>query len=222
MSGPGMFAHRRGALIRPPIIRGPVNPSAPQAHHLNTNMAADTETRELEPLYAQRYEPEHVAHALATLAMCGGNCRQARERLLAAGIDVNERTLLYWKNDRFPERYRQACHDTAPQIEAQVVDFQRELAYRASQAAQNAVALELERIEAREVKDASASARNLATTAGIAVDKVLSLTGRPTQITEHRTPEQSLKRLGQLVPGLIVDSTADEMPNDTPELAASS
>lgn len=178
-------------------------------------MSSQPTTNELEPLYAQRHEPEHVAHALATLAMCGGNARQARERLLAGGIDVSESTLKYWRNDRFPERYRQACEDTAPQIEAQVVDFQRELAYRASQAAQHAVALELERIDAREVKDASASARNLATTAGIAVDKVLSLTGRPTTIHEHRTPEQAMKRLRTLHPGLFVEGTADEITPET-------
>jgi hypothetical protein len=180
-----------------------------------------TDSTDLEPLYAQRHEPEDVAHALATLALCGGNANKARQRLLAGGIDVPARTLLYWRTERFPERYEQSCQELAPQIEAQVVDFQRELAYKASQAAQQAVALEIDRIEAGQVKDASASARNLQTTAGIAVDKVLSLTGRPTVIHGDKTGDALLKELRGLAPGLIVNGTAEEITDAEPAEPAS-
>jgi hypothetical protein len=118
-------------------------------------MSSQPTTNELEPLYAQRHEPEDVAHALATLAMCGGNARQARERLLAGGIDVPNAPSTTGEPNGSPNATARPAKTLAPQIEAQVVDFQRELAYRASQAAQHAVALELERIHAREVKDAA-------------------------------------------------------------------
>jgi hypothetical protein len=66
------------------------------------------------------------------------------------------------------------------------------------------------------IKDASAAAKNLATTAAIASDKIALMEGRPTAIVEHRTADDvlaGLKRAG------FIDTTATELPDtqdDTP------
>lgn len=174
-------------------------------------MATDsTDSTDLEPLTTERYDPETVQQALTAVALAGGNSVKARKQLLAAGIDVPESTLKYWRTERFPARYRQACDELAPQIEAAVVGLQRELAVRASSAALDAIDLETDRIANGDVKDAAGSARNLSTSAAIAVDKVLSLTGRPTVIHGDKTGDALLKELRGLAPGLIVNGTIEE------------
>lgn len=164
------------------------------------------------PRGGRRYSPEEITHGLTCLATNGGNAVQAAEQLAQLGLDIPSRTLYYWRSELHPDRYRDICEEIAPQIEQRVVHLQRELAVRATNAALQAVDLEHKRIALGEVKDAAASARNLSTVAGISVDKILSLTGRPTSITEHRTPEQAMKRLKTLHPGLFVEGTAEELP----------
>lgn len=168
------------------------------------------------------YTAEEITNGLTAVALCGGNCVQAEQRLQQAGRAIPANTLYTWRNHRHADRYREISDTLAPQIEAQVVDLQRELATRAATAALLAVDLEHKRIAQEDVKDASASARNLSTVAGIAVDKILSLTGRPTSVIEHRNADESLARLKRL--GLVIDSTATEEtpPTHTRELAASS
>jgi predicted nucleic acid-binding protein len=83
-------------------------------------------------------------------------------------------------------------------LEDDIVAGQRELIAAAVEAAKDAIAVEAKRIAAGDVKDASATARNLATVAGIGTTKILELTGRPTQITEVRKPEQIIAQLKQI------------------------
>lgn len=167
-----------------------------------------------------RYTPEQITAGLTVLALCGGDAARAEAQLTEQGQRVPDSTLQAWRDTFHPERYRDICTDLAPQIEARVVHLQRELAVRATEGALLAANLERTRIENGEVKDAASSARNLSTVAGIAVDKILSLTGRPTSITEHRNADQVLGRLERL--GLLkadVDSTATEV-TDAETLAA--
>lgn len=166
-----------------------------------------------------RYTPEQITTGLTVLALCGGDAARAEAQLAEQGTPVPKSTLKDWRETFHPERYREISHELAPRIEEQVVHLQREIATTASRAALKALALESERLDAGQVKDAAASARNLSTVAGIATDKILSLTGRPTSVIEHRTVDESLKRLERL--GLVVDSTATELdPSDAETQAA--
>jgi hypothetical protein len=165
-----------------------------------------------------QYSAEQITNGLTAVALCGGNCVQAAEQLKAAGTPIPENTLYDWRNHRHAERYREISNELAPKIEAHVVDLQRELATRAARAALLAVDLEHKRIALGEVKDASTSARNLATVSGIAVDKIMSLTGRPTSIIEHRNADQILRELQAFG---YVDGTAEDVPEaETPQTQA--
>lgn len=68
----------------------------------------------------------------------------------------------------------------------------------------DAIDLEHQRIKRGDVRDASSSARNLATSAGIATQHNLNLQGRPTIIQEVRKPEDIARRLKEL--GLTFDA----------------
>lgn len=161
------------------------------------------------------YTTEQVTEGLTALALAGGNSVTAEAQLTELGRRIPARTLLTWRTDQHPERYRDICNDVAPQIESRVIHLQRELAVRATEAALLAADLEHKRLAEGNVKDAAGSARNLTTVAGIAVDKIMSLTGRPTSVIEHRTVDDSLNRLHRL--GLVVDSEAEEIPTTTQE-----
>jgi hypothetical protein len=66
---------------------------------------------------------------------------------------------------------------------------------------------------ARDASQLSSAARNASTVAGIATDKSLVMAGKPNQITQHdgRDLDDILRNLNELVPGLVIDSTAEEV-----------
>jgi hypothetical protein len=179
-------------------------------------MPTQPTTNELEPLNRCTYDPEQVTTALTMVALAGGNCERAAGRLHEAGFHVHPSVLRYWRAN-YPNRYAQAAQDVAPQVEANVVHLHREIASQSAETVLKAIRLEERRLEHGKVENAARSAKDLSTAAAIAVDKVLALTGRPTSIHEHRTPEQAMKRLQTLHPGLFVEGTAEEIASDERE-----
>ncbi len=170
----------------------------------------DTPGFDLEPINtsgrAAHLTAAHVDTAMMVLAM-SPTAKEAAARLTEMGTPRDAATLNRWRRQFYPNRYRRACELYQTQVEQIVVQSVRGLAHSAAAAAQLAVDLERERIEAGDVKDAAASARNLATTVGIATDKLLVLTNRPTAITETRSADDVLRALDERG---YVDSTASE------------
>jgi hypothetical protein len=152
--------------------------------------------------------PEMVDVGLLTLASVGGRYRTAHKTLKEKGLTIPETTLQYWRLTQYPNRYRDIATRQAAQIEGEIVNNVRALALRASEAAYKALALEEERIESGETRDASGSLRNIATSIGISVDKILLMEGRPTTITEARSSDDVLRGLQDKG---YVDSTAEDV-----------
>lgn len=152
------------------------------------------------------YPEDTVDKALLALALKGGNATAAARLMRATGEKVSADAISNWR-DKYPQRYAYHCTENVQAIENGIAANQRELVTAAAQASLDAIKLEHERILDGEVKDASASARNLQTIAGIGVTKVLEITGRPTAIIEHRRPEDVVRRLN----ALVVDSDAEEV-----------
>jgi len=164
-------------------------------------------TLELEPVTRTRRTEAEIDQALTAVALCSGRVSRAREQLLAAGVDIPERTLRTWVVDLFPNRYQAAAERYAPQIERLMITQLRAGATRGFEASTAAMELEMQRLAAGEVKDAAASSRNLATAGAIMADKMLLLDGRPTQISEQRSMDDVLRSLA--AKGFI-DGTATE------------
>lgn len=166
------------------------------------------QSQELEPFKLRGgHTPQLVETALLTIAMCGGNTQAAFDTLAAKNIHVGRSTLKAWQHVQFPNRYRDLAERYRASIEGEIVNNVRALALRASQVAQRALDLEEKRIAAGEINDASTSLRNIATSIGISVDKILLLEGRPNQITEQRSADDVLRGLRDRG---YVDSTAEE------------
>jgi hypothetical protein len=159
----------------------------------------------------RRYTPAEVEEALLELALCGGNSGEAHRRLSARGLDVSEPRLRAWRRYDHAERYVQLCNQHAKQVEQTIVAKARENARKAADVISQAIDKAAEQVESGKV-DAAKTALSLATAQGIQIDKALVLEGRPTVITERRDAEDILRSLNEMVPGLVIDSTATELP----------
>lgn len=163
---------------------------------------------EIEPIRGRSgTTPEMVDAGLLTLAACGGRYREASKTLKAKGLNIPDSTLQYWRYEMYPNRYRDIAARQAAVIEGEIINNIRALALRASEAAYKALELEEERLVSGETRDAAGSLRNIATSIGITVDKILLMEGRPTAITEQRSSDDVLRGLTDRG---YVDSTAVE------------
>lgn len=154
-----------------------------------------------------QYGPEVIDMALLTVAMCG-SIAEATRQLKVEGINVHERTVSDWRT-KYPNRYRDLAERHRSTIEQALIGKVRGLVMRSAEVANDAVELEARRVKKGEVRDPSTTVRNLATSIGIWVDKILLLEGRPTHIHENRSSEEVLQ--GLVAKG-YVESTADELP----------
>ena len=149
---------------------------------------------------ARRYKPEDIERGLTALALTGNSIRAAEQ------TGFNERTIRKWREGH-AQRYAEIQAGRAQIIEQACVEEFRQIIYEGAQGTRRAIhkartALEDLSIDA---KDASTTAKNLATAAAIATDKVLLIEGRPTSIVHHQA-ESVLKQLD--AKGFI-DSTAE-------------
>lgn len=172
-------------------------------------------TFEIEPIVAEKYTAEQVDAALLALAVNGGQYRKTvREIAAGGGPKIPESTLKGWR-ESYPQRY--GFHLTANTDKAEKAATQGflEIIHATQAAMLEAVELEAKRIQRGDVRDAASSGRNLATIAGISGTQLLQLSGRPTQVVEHRKPEEVLRRLAALG---VVESTAVEEPSPSASL----
>lgn len=69
-----------------------------------------------------------------------------------------------------------------------------------------AIALENDQIPA---KDLPSALQRLTTAKAINIDKILVMSGRPTQVVEHRSAAELVRRLARL--GAVIDGSAEEV-----------
>ena len=167
----------------------------------------------------RRYTNEDRDKALMALVLLGSS--QAAED----EVGVPRRTISDWRR-RYAQRFYELSELHRASAEKAIIAKFREAGHKAADAIHEAIDLEHERIKTGEVKDAAASARNLATAAGISVDKMLVLDGRPTEITKDATVEQLLDKYRKDRPSMVIDGTAVEIeaehasgPASPPDLA---
>ena len=163
------------------------------------------------------YTPTEVKAHLTTLAFFGGNSIKTSE---ATGVDHS--TLRLWRNQTHRDLYLEIQEREAPKLEAIAAGHAREVILRVADAEHRI----LDRLAANEIdgngEEVAPSAKTLSelagalqrvtTAKGINTTKLLELTGRPTSIVEHREGNDILRSLGARIPGLVVESTAEEIP----------
>jgi hypothetical protein len=153
------------------------------------------------------YTPEEIQEGLQAYIWAGENATQASRNLAAKGKRIARTTLIEWS-----KTHADMIEDLKAKHEEYLTDLYRDVARKSAEATIEGVELALSDIREGKVKDPGATVRNLATTAGIATDKIMLLTGRPTDITEHRDPAQVIKELANLLGHKnSVESTAVEI-----------
>jgi hypothetical protein len=170
----------------------------------------------------RKWTVEERDTALLVLAATGGNANRASKILRQQGITIAPRTLLSWKTIQHPDRYAELQAERMPEIEAIATARMLETILKTQDAQDEAVDAAQAQVRAGDAKDPSAVARNLAVVLGINNQHRLALSGRPTSIVAHESGEDVLKRLGDKYPGLIVESTAEEVTAEQPMLRAKS
>jgi len=168
---------------------------------------------EIEPIKSRSYTMEQVDGALLALCVNGGNSIQTAKQLKERGMDVASSTLREWKLYDYPKRYAQIHSQHFSALEDTLVRNERELALAASQASLKAVQKASEQID-QGIQDPARAAQALATTAGIATDKLLTLTGRPTATIQHVDSEAILRKYGGHLEGTARELTSE--PTATP------
>ena len=167
---------------------------------------------ELERIVSRDYDHDTVDMALLQLVLNDYNVTKTCRDLEAhADIRIPRKTLSQWR-DRYPRRLQFHATQSARELEERIVTKQRAIASAALDVVHEAIEKEAVRVKAGDVRDMSATARNLATTSAIATDKLLAMTGRPSAIVQHeRKPEQIIERLKELG---VVEGTAEEVSDE--------
>ena len=151
--------------------------------------------------------------AFAALAMAGGNATEASR---ATGIAVE---VIRRYRENHPDEYADAQRELAPQIEKAVVAEMHGFIVEAGRVKRKALEQIDEALDAGTLapRDLAATLRNIAQSEATAIDKSLALSGRPSQVVEHRSASellQKLERLGALRVGRVdAEATATELPS---------
>jgi hypothetical protein len=157
------------------------------------------------------YDEEEITRGLAELARAGGNERVASERLAELGYDIPRSTLSYWRRVTKRDRYIYQAEMVARQVEESVVHDMRENLILAAEAERAALEATLDQINSGNAKDPSGIARNVSTTKGINLTHLLTYTGRPNQIVEHRSAQETLDNIARMVPNGVIEADHEEI-----------
>lgn len=156
------------------------------------------------PRMSNKYSDIQVEEALLAVVMSGGVVREA-----AALVDIPKETIRDWTNlhaGRLAEL--RAAH--GPELEKRAVDGLMAFVTAAEGVKRTALESTQDALDAGEIKDPSSALKNISISQGIAVTKVMELTGRPTANQIKQSPAELLAGLARL--GAIVNSTAVEIP----------
>lgn len=162
----------------------------------------------------RNFSVEQRDQALLAVIMSGGRVKQTAKEL-----GINYETLRSMV-DRNREHYEELQRKHGPELEARAVANLQAFVARAEEAKFIALDASVAQIEAGESKSPANDLKNIAVAQGISVQKILELSGRPTQIVQHGGLAEAMARLRQL--GATVEANYDVASTvvDLPELPA--
>lgn len=156
------------------------------------------------------YSDHDVERGLYALIAFGGSPAPASRALKDAfGLDVNPATLRTWRDATHQQRYTDLQIKHAQDIEDAMVRDTRDLARAAGVIVREAIELTHDKIEKFghmiRANEAAQIAASMAKVQQTQIDKMLTLTGRPDQITETRSAADIIRALAakgvQIEPG---------------------
>lgn len=161
-----------------------------------------------------KHTEKEITESLMAMIAWAGNANAASRALKAKGISVSGTTLTQWTREKYYDRYDKMREQYAAQLEGQLAHEYRDIARLAVEVEREALEYMREYMKSGKERDPSRAAANAATVAAKMTDKVMSLTGRPTQIVETRNTEEILRSLAakgvfQLPEASVVEDQTD-------------
>lgn len=153
---------------------------------------------------AKRYTAEEITQGLMAMIGWAGSAADAHKSLAAEGLEIPTSTLRKWVKETHRDQYEELRGKYAAQMEELLVKNYREMALRASAVQMKAVEAAEKMLDTGQDRDPARTAASLSKVSQVSTDKLMSLTGRPTVITETRGVNEILRSLAQKVPGLVV------------------
>lgn len=174
-------------------------------------------TLDLEPIYSKgaKYTEADIDQALLALALSGGSSAVASKRLKEQGAEIPEKTLRNWRENQYPKRYAHLQQKYGAELEELAVRGIRSNLLLADQLERDMLEDFAGSYKSLDAKDKAGAIRNIATTKAINADKLLQLTGRPTQTIEHRNASDLLAQIAQRVGLPAIEGTAEEITEAT-------
>lgn len=159
--------------------------------------------------------PTEIDKALTVLAYYGGNSARA-----SAETGIAASTLRDWRTTVHRDRYLEITEREGPRLEALAANQARELVIRSADIEHAIIdrlaAQDDEAPTTKELTELAGALQRITTSKGINTTKLLELTGRPTQVVEHRDPKQAAAALARRL-GVVLEGTATDI-TDHPAL----
>lgn len=173
-------------------------------------------SQELEPIKGLRNgrTPADVIRGLSVLASCHGSAVKATKVLQERGEEIDNETLTAWRR-RYPIRYADLHDKISRDLEEAGIRHGRESILKLHEAEDLALEKTVEALKENKVRDPAGTLQRLATTRGITTDKLMTLTGRPTQITENRSVDEIIRALRARV-GISAQVIEEKEPAELP------
>jgi hypothetical protein len=153
---------------------------------------------------AKRYTQEEITKGLMAMVGWAGRAVDARRALEVEGLDIPTSTLRTWVESTHREQYEELRSKYSDKMEAILINNYRELAVRTSMVQRKAIEEAEKRLDRGADTDPARTAAALSKVSQVSTDKLMSLTGRPTVITEERGMSEILRSLAAKVPGLVL------------------
>jgi hypothetical protein len=180
-------------------------------------------TMALKPAKAHyQWDPEFIERVLYEIAANGGNCAGTHRQLVALNEERDAageeqlrlpsvRTLRYWIQGPFRNRYHEITVASARQLEELIASQGVENAIAMGKAEQDALKQTMAGLANANGVEASQILRNISMAKATSIEKSLLLRGRPTVITAETPLEQIARELQQMGIVEVIDSTAEEV-----------
>ena len=167
------------------------------------------------PFLSRRFDSD-IEQALAAVAFYA-TLEEAVEYLASKGYQTNVALLKRWRDVEYVDRYAEVRALAVQELEEKFVGDLMDGARLADMVSNLAVARALEQLQNGHCKEPARVARDLQQVSSQKVEKAMSLSGRPTQIVEHRSFAEITNALVALGVARYVDSTADDEPPELEE-----
>lgn len=169
-------------------------------------MASGLEKRK--PKTPTDYTELDVAVGLRALALYGGNAAKAARALVSDGRPISEKTLRNWRDGKYAVQYEDLVYELRQSIGQKVSDEAMEIAAQASEVETALISATQANLHDIPAKDLAKAALNMAQIKRTNVETARLLRNEPTQITEHRSVDDSLAELRSLG---VIEVEAEEV-----------